>query len=78
MCGINNVNGIVNELLVELVLLLLLCVNDLYFEGCVKLELIVMKGILVNYYKVVSECGNFYLMGFVMVDEGNCGVEVVS
>ena len=60
--GINNVNGIVNELSVEPASSLSSRANDSYLEGRVKSELIATKGISSNYYKVVSERGNLYLM----------------
>lgn len=76
--AINNVNGIVNELSVEPASSLSSRANDSYLEGRVKSELIATKGISANYYKVVSERGNLYLMGLVTVDEGNRGAEAAS
>ncbi|OXI49815.1 BON domain-containing protein [Burkholderia aenigmatica] len=76
--SINNVNGIVNELSVEPASSLSSRANDSYLEGRVKSELIATKGISANYYKVVSERGNLYLMGLVTVDEGNRGAEAAS
>ncbi|RQP30048.1 BON domain-containing protein [Burkholderia ubonensis] len=76
--GINNVNGIVNELAVGPASSLSDRANDSYLEGRVKTALIATKDLSANNYKVVSERGNLYLMGLVTVDEGNRGAEVAS
>ncbi|MBS6359317.1 BON domain-containing protein [Burkholderia sp.] len=76
--GLNNVNGIINELSVEPAASLSSRANDSYLEGRVKAAMIAEKGISANNYKVVSERGNIYLLGLVTVDEGNRGAEVAS
>ncbi|RQS73426.1 BON domain-containing protein [Burkholderia sp. Bp8963] len=76
--GINNVNGIVNELAIGPASSLSDRANDSYLEGRVKTALIGEKGISANNYKVVCERGNLYLLGLVTVDEGNRGAEVAS
>ena len=76
--GINNVSAIVNELSVEPASSLSSRANDSYLEGRVKSELIATKGLSANYYKVVSERGNIYLLGLVTVDEGNRGADAAS
>ncbi|MGU7776121.1 BON domain-containing protein [Burkholderia sp. MR1-5-21] len=76
--GINNVNGIINELSAEPAASLSSRANDSYLEGRVKTALIAEKDISANNYKVVSERGNIYLLGLVTVDEGNRGAEVAS
>ncbi|CAN0617611.1 hyperosmotically inducible periplasmic protein [Burkholderia multivorans] len=76
--GINNVNGIINELSVEGASSLSSRANDSYLDGRVKTAMIAEKGISANNYKVVTERGNVYLMGLVTVEEGNRGAEVAS
>jgi osmotically-inducible protein OsmY len=76
--NINNVNAIVNELAVAPASSFSSRTNDTYLEGRVKSALIAEKGISANYFKVVSERSNIYLMGLVTVDEGNRGTDVAS
>ena len=76
--NINNVNAIVNELAVAPASSFSSRTNDTYLEGRVKSALIAEKGISANYFKVVSERSDIYLMGLVTVDEGNRGADVAS
>ena len=76
--NINNVTAIVNELAVAPASSFSSRTNDTYLEGRVKSALIAEKGISANYFKVVSERSNIYLMGLVTTDEGNRGADVAS
>ncbi|TDN68240.1 BON domain-containing protein [Paraburkholderia sp. BL10I2N1] len=76
--NINNVNAIINELAVAPASAFSSRTNDTYLEGRVKSALIAEKGISANYFKVVSERSNIYLMGLVTADEGNRGADVAS
>lgn len=76
--NINNVNSIVNELAVAPAASLSTRANDSYLEGRVKSELIATNGISANYFKVVGERGNIYLMGLVTREEGDMGANAAA
>lgn len=76
--SVNNVNGIINELSTEPPSSLSSRANDMYLQGRVKAALIANKRISANYYKVVGERKNIYLLGLVTTDEANRAAEITS
>jgi osmotically-inducible protein OsmY len=76
--GIDNVQGVINELAVQPAAPFTERSNDLYLEGRVKAALIAEKGISANDFKVVSSRGNIYLMGLLTKGEGDQGALVAS
>jgi osmotically-inducible protein OsmY len=76
--GIDNVQGVINELAVQPEASFTDRSNDLYLEGRVKSALIAEKGISANDFKVVCARGNVYLMGLLTKEEGDQGALVAS
>ncbi|MDU0810475.1 MAG: BON domain-containing protein [Burkholderia sp.] len=76
--SIYNVNGIINELSTEPISSLSSRVNDIYLESRVKAALINNKRISANYYKIVGERKNIYLLGLVTSEEANCAADITS
>ena len=76
--GVDNVQGVINELGVMPEASFTDRSNDLYLEGRVKSALIAEKGISANDFKVVGSRGNIYLMGLVTKAEGDQGALVAS
>lgn len=73
-----NVQGVVNEIAIQGASSLVSRSNDSYLTGKVKAQLVNEKDLSANFFKVVTERANVYLMGLVTPAEGDRAAEIAS
>lgn len=76
--NVANVESIVNELVIRDANSISGRSSDSFITSKVKSSIVAEKDLSANYFKVVTERGNVYLMGLVTVDEGNRAAEIAS
>ncbi len=76
--AVANIQGVVNELKIQKASDLMSRSNDAYLTAKVKTALIQAKNLSTNFFKVVTERGNVYLMGLVTPEEAAQAADITS